>query len=186
MKLRPKNLRPLSHHCTCGFAHGSSSRMAPRNFALDFLPVHTEDCSTLCTIPMGFTRFACCTPAPLPEVFSLLCSSLELLVLPILLMFSPLHLNDCHYNLGRLLPPQPDITVRVTLIVGRQVSPGKNVDLPCTLAQFTASTLDCSGFVVVCQLAQPHGLTSGSCSSSRSFASGFLQTSLRSDALAFR
>ena len=27
----------------------------------------------------------------------------------------------------------------------RQVSPGKNVDFPCTLAPFTALTLDCMG-----------------------------------------
>src|SRR5271157_2976514 len=78
-------------------------------FALDFLPVRTEDCSTLCTIPMGFTHFAC-TPAPLSEVFSLLRSSFELLVLLILLMFSPSHLtggtmasaDPCRLNLTSL------------------------------------------------------------------------------------
>jgi hypothetical protein len=43
-----------------------------------------------------------------------------------------------------------------------------------------------SGFAVCCQLALPHGLLSGLCSSNCMFASGFLQTSPHDDALAFR
>jgi hypothetical protein len=92
-----------------------------------------------------------------------------------------------YYGVCRLLLPQLVLSAKVTTPVARQqVSPGKFVDFPCTLAQFTASALDCSGFVVIGQLAQPHGLTLGSCSSSCSFASGFLQTPPRGDALAFR
>ena len=42
------------------------------------------------------------------------------------------------------------------------------------------------GFAVCCQLALPHGLLSGLCSSNCKFASSFLQTSPHDDALAFR
>ena len=67
----------------------------------------------------------------------------------------------------------------------QQVSPGKNVDFPCTLAPFTTQPLIASGFAVSCQLARLYGLRWGSCSSSRRFASGFLQTPPHGDALAF-
>ncbi|MEI6291765.1 MAG: hypothetical protein WCP19_15195 [Chloroflexota bacterium] len=48
----------------------------------------TGNDSTLCTIPTGFTRFAC-TAVSLSETFGLPCSSLELLILLILSVFSP-------------------------------------------------------------------------------------------------
>lgn len=66
-----------------------------------------------------------------------------------------------------------------------QVSPDKNVDLPRTLTRFTALPLDDLDFVIACPLVRAHGLVSGSCSFSRGFVSGFLQTSPRGDALAF-
>ncbi len=66
----------------------------------------------------------------------------------------------------------------------RQVSPDKNVDLLRALARFTALPLDGVDFVVSCPLVRAHRLVSGLCSSSRGFASGFLQTSLHSNALA--
>ena len=91
------------------------------------------------------------------------------------------------YCVCRLLLPQLGLSAKVTTPVARQqVSPGKNVDFLCTLAQFTASALDCTGFVVISQLAQHHGLLLGLCSSSCRFASGFLQTTPHGDALAFR
>ena len=67
-----------------------------------------------------------------------------------------------------------------------QVSPDKRNDFPCTLTEFTALPLDGLDFVVACPLVRAHGLLFGSCSSSRKFASGFLQTSSHDDALAFR
>ena len=57
-------------------------------FALDFPLSRAEDGSTLCTNPIGFTHFVC-TVVPLSEVFGLLCSSCELLIVLILSMFSP-------------------------------------------------------------------------------------------------
>jgi len=56
--------------------------------ALDFPLSRAEDGSTLCTTPTGFTHFVCAV-VPLSEVFSLLCSSSELLIVLILSMFSP-------------------------------------------------------------------------------------------------
>ena len=70
-------------------------------------------------------------------------------------------------------------------LTSRQVSPDKNHDLLCTLAEFTALPLDGLDFVIHCPLVRAHGLASGSCSSSSRFASGFLQTPPRGDALAF-
>ena len=56
--------------------------------ALDFLLPRAGDGSTLCTTPIGFTHFGC-TPVLLSEAFGLLSSSLELLSVLILSMFSP-------------------------------------------------------------------------------------------------
>src|ERR1700690_4096693 len=47
--------------------------------ALDFLLSRAEDGSTLCTTPIGFTHFVC-TAVSRSEIFSLLCSSHELLI----------------------------------------------------------------------------------------------------------
>jgi hypothetical protein len=58
------------------------------SLALDFLLSRAEDGSTLSTAPTGFTRFVC-KVVPLSEAFGLPCSSCELLILLILLMFSP-------------------------------------------------------------------------------------------------
>ncbi len=66
----------------------------------------------------------------------------------------------------------------------RQVSPDKNVDLLRTLARFTALPFDGMDFVIKGPLVRARSLLSGLCSSSRGFASGFLQTSPRGDALA--
>ena len=41
----------------------------------------------------------------------------------------------------------------------RQVSPGKNVDFPCTLAPFTALTLDCMGLRCLLPTPDQYGLT---------------------------
>ncbi len=70
------------------------------------------------------------------------------------------------------------------LVAEWQVSSGKPIDCRCTLARFTALPLDGVDFVVSCPLVRAHRLLSGLCSSSRSFAARFLQTSPRGDALA--
>ena len=68
---------------------------------------------------------------------------------------------------------------------GKQISPDKDVNFPCTTAAFTLP-LEPSGFVVLCQLAQ--GLSLLYAVSVRRLArllSGFLQTVGRPPALAF-
>jgi hypothetical protein len=52
---------------------------------------------------------------------------------------------------------------------GKQISPDKNVNFPCTNAAFTLPP-EPVGFVVLCQLAQELSLLCGFCSSSRTFA----------------
>ena len=52
---------------------------------------------------------------------------------------------------------------------GKQISPDKNVNFPCTTAAFTLSP-EPSGFVVLCQLAQGLSLVYGFCLSARTFA----------------
>ena len=52
---------------------------------------------------------------------------------------------------------------------GKQISPDKNVNFPCTTAAFTLP-LEPLGFVVLCQLAQGLSLVCGFCSSARTFA----------------
>jgi hypothetical protein len=69
-------------------------------FALDFPLSRAEDGSTLCTTPTGFTHFVC-TVVPLSEAFGLSSSSLELLIVLILSMFSPSRKkNSRYYGLG--------------------------------------------------------------------------------------
>jgi hypothetical protein len=58
------------------------------------------------------------------------------------------------------------------------------VNFPCTTAAFTLPP-EPTGFVVLCQLTRELSLVCGFCSSARTFASGFLQTPPRGDALAF-
>jgi len=52
---------------------------------------------------------------------------------------------------------------------GKQISPDKDVNFPCTNAAFTLSP-EPVGFVVLCQLARRLSLICGFCSSSRTFA----------------
>jgi hypothetical protein len=52
---------------------------------------------------------------------------------------------------------------------GKQISPDKDVNFPCTTAAFTLP-LEPVGFVVLCQLAQELSLVCGFCSSARTFA----------------
>src|SRR4030042_4321682 len=52
---------------------------------------------------------------------------------------------------------------------GKQISPDKNVNFPCTTAAFTLSP-EPSGFVVLCQLAQGLSLVCGFCLSARTSA----------------
>ena len=54
---------------------------------------------------------------------------------------------------------------------GKQISPDKNVNFPCTNAAFTLPP-EPVGFVVLCQLARRLSLICGFCSSSRTFAIG--------------
>ena len=51
-----------------------------------------------------------------------------------------------------------------------QISPGKNMILPCTTAAFTISHVLQTGFVMLCSLTQGFGLICGFCSSARRFA----------------
>jgi hypothetical protein len=52
---------------------------------------------------------------------------------------------------------------------GKQISPDKDVNFPCTTAAFTLSHKP-SGFVVLCQLAQGLSLVYGFCPSARTYA----------------
>ena len=52
---------------------------------------------------------------------------------------------------------------------GKQISPDKNVNFPCTTAAFTLPP-EPVGFVVLCQLAQELSLVCGFCPSARTFA----------------
>ena len=56
-----------------------------------------------------------------------------------------------------------------TLPQGKQISPDKDVNFPCTTAAFTLPP-EPAGFVVLCQLAQGLSLVCGFCSSARTFA----------------
>jgi hypothetical protein len=55
-----------------------------------------------------------------------------------------------------------------------QISPGKNMILPCTTAAFTIPHVLQTGFVMLCPLTQGFGLICDSCSSARRFALGLL------------
>ena len=52
---------------------------------------------------------------------------------------------------------------------GKQISPDKNVNFPCTTAAFTLPP-EPAGFVVLCQLPQGLSLVCGFCPSARTFA----------------
>jgi hypothetical protein len=52
---------------------------------------------------------------------------------------------------------------------GKQISPDKDVNFPCTTAAFTLPP-EPAGFVVLCQLAQELSLVCGFCPSARTFA----------------
>jgi len=71
-------------------------------------------------------------------------------------------------------PVTPDITARGAPTTGGrkagQISPGKNMTLPCTTAAFTISHVLRTGFGMLCSLAQGFGLVCGFCSSARRFA----------------
>src|SRR3990170_161952 len=60
---------------------------------------------------------------------------------------------------------------------GKQISPDKNVNFPCTTAAFTLPP-EPTGFVVLCQLAQGLSLVCGFCPSARTFALRLLDASL--------
>jgi hypothetical protein len=91
---------------------------------------------------------------------------------------------------------QPGDPFRILLMSlpphGKQISPDKNVNFPCTTAAFTLP-LEPAGFVVLCQLAQELSLVCGFCPSDQVrgklwlalLLSGFLQTVGRPSALAF-
>jgi len=51
-----------------------------------------------------------------------------------------------------------------------QISPGKDMILPCTTAAFTIPHVLQTGFVMLCPLTQGFGLVCDSCSSARRFA----------------
>jgi hypothetical protein len=68
----------------------------------------------------------------------------------------------CRVNPSRIL-------LMILLPHGKQISPDKNVNFPCTTAAFTLSH-EPSGFVVLCQLAQGLSLVCGFCPSARTFA----------------
>jgi hypothetical protein len=55
-----------------------------------------------------------------------------------------------------------------------QISPGKNMILPCTTAAFTIPHVLQTGFVMWCPLTQGFGLLCDFCSSARRFALGLL------------
>jgi hypothetical protein len=102
------------------------------------------------------------------------------------LMFSPSHLDGggtmasadfCRLSLtsrSGLLLPQP----------GGRPPQVRTLTFPAPLPHLLLWPLVALGFAVSCQLARPHSLLWGSCSSSRRSASGFLQTPPHGDALA--
>ena len=192
--------RPLSHHRTCFIASGGSPRIVPPrdtspNSRGRSLARRRED-SALWLNPGSFTAFAQPVVAPFgafclhrlptsrssscPPRRSALPGAVTPVLWPLLTPAAPTRLRS------RACCPQT---------AERQVSPGKNADFPCTLAPSTLSALDCIGLrcywptrpadpACLCVRTQT-GLVWDPCSSSRRFASGFLRTSPRGDALAF-
>src|SRR4030043_2059185 len=61
------------------------------------------------------------------------------------------------------------ILLMILLPHGKQISPDKNVNFPCTTAAFTLPP-DPAGFCVLCQLAQGLSLVCGFCPSACTFA----------------
>ena len=68
----------------------------------------------------------------------------------------------CRVNPSRIL-------LMILLPHGKQISPDKNVNFPCTTAAFTLPP-EPAGFVVLCQLAQGLSLVCGFCPSARTYA----------------
>ena len=145
------------------------------------------DGSALWSVPTGFTGFAC--PAvPLSGEGCLLCSSHELLMVLVLSRRSALP-TSIAVVLWPLLTPAASAWL---LSQGyRSSRPGvrsprvRALTFPAHLPHLLLRSLIASGFIVTCQLARPHSLLWGSCSSGHRFAYGFLQTPPRDDALAF-
>ena len=69
--------------------------------------------------------------------------------------------------LGRVNPSR--IILMILLPHGKQISPDRDVNFPCTTAAFTLPP-EPVGFVVLCQLAQELSLVCGFCPSARTFA----------------
>ena len=85
---RRRRLTASSHTTGHAGPHPAVHREWHTYFCAGFSFVSCRGCSALCTTPTGFTHFVC-TVVPLSEVGGLLCSSLELLVVLILSIFSP-------------------------------------------------------------------------------------------------
>ena len=77
---------------------------------------------------------------------------------------------------------QPGLLLKQLGVRSPQV---RALTFPASLPHLLLWPLVALDFAVTCQLVRPHSLLWGSCSSSRRFASGFLQTPPHGDALAF-
>ena len=145
------------------------------------------DGSALWSVPTGFTGFA--RPVvPLSGEGCLLCSSRELLMVLALSRRSALPISTAMV-LWPLLTPAASVWLLNQGYRSSQFgvrSPRvRTLTFPAHLPHLLLQPLIALGFVVSCQLARPHSLLWGSCSSGRSFAYGFLQTPPHDDALAF-
>lgn len=91
----------------------------------------------------------------------------------------------------RPLPPQPGLAARVTTMSFWLTLPDsrslkvRELTFPAPLPSLLLWPLSASGFVVLCQLARPRSLRLGSCPSSRSSASSFIQIPSHGGAIAF-
>ena len=128
-----------------------------------------------------------CPAVPRSGAGCLLCSSLKLLNLLALSRCSALPFATAPVLWPRLTPAISICFLKQVyrLRLDHRSPQVSSLTFPAHLSNLLLRPLVVWGFVVVCQLARPHSLLSVSCSSSRRFASAFLQTSLRSDALAF-
>ncbi len=121
------------------------SQILSHSSALAFPSLRAGDCSTLCSSPAGFTCFAC-PVVPLSGAFGLPRSSHDLCKVLVLSRCSALPTSTAVVLWPRLTPAASAWPLdQGYLSAQRQVSPGKNVDFPCTLAGFTALALDCLG-----------------------------------------
>jgi len=127
--------------------------------ASDFPLSRAGNGSALCAIPAGFTCFAC-SVVSLSGNFCLPGSFRELLIVLILSSFGPSLIFPV---LWPRLTPVVSVCLRKQgcLPAWQQVSPGKNIGFPCTLAAFTLPALDRIG--LRCSLpTRPAGLASHS------------------------